>query len=165
MYGDLSYSQHLATQSGYGQNGNTSGARRLAAGQFWTLRLTATWGHMLSRLSGRPRHPADLNEVVQGRRIHHRRSLGLRTVPMGEIVGSEGRSEDFDAEFRPVAGHIRDRWIGVAVARMRGVVLPPVSLVKFDGSYYVRDGNHRVSVARFLGQAEIEAEVTAWETD
>jgi hypothetical protein len=165
MYGDLSYSQHLATQSGYGQSGNTSVARRLAASQFWTMRLTATWGQIFSRLSGRPQHPADLNEVVQGRRIHYRRSLGLRTVPVSEIVGSEGRSDDFDTEFRPLVGHIRDRWIGIAVARMRGVVLPPVSLVKFDGRYYVRDGNHRVSVARFLGQAEIEAEVTAWQTE
>ncbi len=162
MYGDLSYSQHLATKSGYGQSGNASAARRLAAGQFWSWRLAATWGQIWSRMSGRPQHPADLNEVVQGRRIHHRRSLGLLTVPLSEIAGSEGRSEDFDAEFRPVAGHIRDRWIGIAVARMRGVALPPVNLVKFDNRYYVRDGNHRVSVARFLGQAEIEAEVIAW---
>jgi len=129
------------------------------------MRLAATWGQIWSRLSGRPQHPADLNEVVQGRRIHHRRSLGLRTVALSDIVGSEGRSEDFDADFRPVVSHIRDRWVGIAVARMRGVVLPPVSLVKFDNQYYVRDGNHRVSVSRFLGQAEIEAEVTVWQTE
>jgi hypothetical protein len=43
------------------------------------------------------------------------------------------------------------------------VALPPVQLIEVNGCYFVRDGHHRVSVARMLGQLEIEAEVTVWQ--
>ena len=38
--------------------------------------------------------------------------------------------------------------------------LPPISVYRFEGRHYVRDGHHRVSVARALGQADIDADVT-----
>jgi hypothetical protein len=41
-------------------------------------------------------------------------------------------------------------------------VLPPVVLVQVGDVYFVRDGHHRISVARALGQLDIEAEVTVW---
>ena len=55
------------------------------------------------------------------------------------------------------------RWLGVAAARDHGKVLPPVVLVQVGGVYFVRDGHHRISVARALGQLDIEAEVTVWQ--
>ena len=45
-----------------------------------------------------------------------------------------------------------------------GAALPPISVYRFEGRHYVRDGHHRVSVARALGQADIDAEVTALAT-
>jgi hypothetical protein len=38
--------------------------------------------------------------------------------------------------------------------------LPPVELFKVGEVYFVRDGNHRVSVARARGQDFIDAQVT-----
>jgi hypothetical protein len=80
-------------------------------------------------------------------------------VSIDQIQGSEGRSQAFDTQFRPLRVHNRDRWIGIAIARESGRNLPPVSLIKIDEIYYVRDGHHRISVAKHLGQHTIEAEV------
>ncbi len=96
---------------------------------------------------------------------HHQDVLHLNGVmQLARIVGSEGRSEDFDGHFRPQRTHNRERWIRVASAWLQGLALPAVQLVQVGDAYYVRDGNHRVSVARAFGQESIDAEVTVWET-
>src|SRR5690348_10931604 len=84
-------------------------------------------------------------------------TAGVVTVPLGEIVGTEDRGDDFDADFRPLRRHTRDRWINVAAAYSNGEPLPPVELVEANDGYYVRDGHHRISVAKAAGQLEIEA--------
>jgi hypothetical protein len=84
-------------------------------------------------------------------------------VPIQQIWGSEGRSADFDALFYPRQAHSQGRWVGIAAARMMGLVLPPVELIQVGDGYFVRDGHHRISVARALGEEYIEAEVTLWQ--
>ncbi len=86
----------------------------------------------------------------------------ILTVPICQIKGSEGRSQYFDQNFDPLHDQARDRWLSIARARRQGRALPPVSLVQVRDVYYVRDGHHRISVARALGQTTIEAKVTAW---
>ena len=85
--------------------------------------------------------------------------LGRRTVPVKSIVGSEGRYADFDDEFLPLQGSSEEKWRSVYAALRRGEGLPPVSLLKVGDAYFVRDGNHRVSVARWLGIAALDADV------
>ncbi len=82
-----------------------------------------------------------------------------QAVPVGKIVGSEGRYADFDDEFLPLNGRSEERWTSVYAALRRGEELPPVSLLKVGDVYFVRDGNHRVSVARWLGVEALDAEV------
>jgi hypothetical protein len=86
-------------------------------------------------------------------------SLGRQAVPVGEIVGSEGRYADFDDGFLPLNGRSEERWTSVYAALRRGEELPPVSLLKVGDAYFVRDGNHRVSVARWLGVEALDADV------
>lgn len=88
-----------------------------------------------------------------------RKRLGLREVEVAEIVGSVGRCRDFDRSFMPLRRDLETRWNGVCRALCAGKVLPPVSLYKVDAAYFVRDGNHRVSVSRYRGVQTIEAEV------
>jgi hypothetical protein len=83
-------------------------------------------------------------------------------VPISQIQGSEGKSEEFDAEFRPLKPFSRDRWVSVAVAFLQGKSLPPVELIKVGQQYFVRDGHHRISVARAYGQYDVDAVVTVW---
>ncbi len=84
---------------------------------------------------------------------------GMRTVEVEKIVGSVGRSRDFDSSFLPVRLSMSGRWGRVDRAYHQGVELPAVSLYKIGESYFVVDGNHRVSVAHYHGVAAIDAEV------
>jgi hypothetical protein len=89
----------------------------------------------------------------------NRRRLGLRTVRVDRIVGSVGRWREFDGGFMPTKAN-EGRWKRVDLAFRTGRDLPPVVLYKLGGGYYVVDGNHRVSVARFEGVEMIDADVT-----
>jgi hypothetical protein len=86
----------------------------------------------------------------------------VQTVRVQQIRGSESRSRDFDADFHPLREFNRFRWISVAAARLDGLSLAAVELIQIGDEYYVRDGHHRVSVARALGELYIEARVTVW---
>jgi hypothetical protein len=88
---------------------------------------------------------------------HH---VGLQTVSLDKIVGNEGRYHEFDRTFFPRQSHIRDRWARIDQAHYQQTPLPPVVLTKVGAVYFVRDGNHRVSVARIRRQDYIDAYVT-----
>jgi hypothetical protein len=83
----------------------------------------------------------------------------MRTVPVEKIVGSVGRHRDFDRAFLPSKGDLGTRWKRIDQLMQRAEELPPISLYKIGDAYFVRDGNHRVSVARQIGVEMIDAEV------
>lgn len=91
--------------------------------------------------------------------------VGMRSVPISKIVGSEGRYNDFDSHFLPKSSHLQRRWSRVDEARLSDVVLPPIALYELGGLYFVRDGNHRVSVARAQGVSFIDAEVISLQSE
>ena len=70
-----------------------------------------------------------------------------------------GRYQHFDRNFMPKKTSLQSKWKRVDRAFVRGEELPPVSLYKIGDSYFVEDGNHRVSVARYQGVEMIDAEV------
>jgi hypothetical protein len=84
---------------------------------------------------------------------------GLQVVPIDAIVGTVDRGKEFDRSFRPTTSQVRGRWERIAKAMRRGEALPPIELYKVGDVYFVRDGHHRVSVARTLGRREIEGRV------
>src|SRR5215211_3855202 len=84
---------------------------------------------------------------------------GVRPVEVEKIMGSVGRYRDFDGSFLPLKVSMGERWGRVDRAYHRGNELPAVSLYKIGDAYFVRDGNHRVSVARYHGVEAIDAEV------
>lgn len=128
---------------------------RVAAKLFEKVHLQALRDQVLSKLGGKSQQLLTLAHSPQLAAC----ALGTVVVPLEKIVGSEGRRDDFDASFRPLKKHLSERWISIAAARRAGVVLPAVELVQDGEVYYVRDGHHRISVARALGQLEIDARV------
>jgi hypothetical protein len=122
-------------------------------------------GRLCSWLSGRSSSLLELKEIEASCRIHTRSATAARTVPIQQICGSEGRAREFDRDFNPRKRHTQERWLGIAVARQQGKALPSVSLVQVGDLYFVRDGHHRISVARALGQQNIEARVTVWQVE
>jgi hypothetical protein len=85
----------------------------------------------------------------------------MAQIPVNLIVGSEGRYRDFNKYFLPKSEHLRSRWESVDEASIKEINLPPIQLYEIGGVYFVRDGNHRVSVARSQGVEIIDAEVTS----
>jgi uncharacterized ParB-like nuclease family protein len=87
---------------------------------------------------------------------------GIQEIPVDRIAGSatsEAKASDFDPGFLPINRRTRDRWTRIYQAMVEGDELPPIDVYKVDGKYYVIDGHHRVSVARSLGRATINARV------
>jgi hypothetical protein len=96
------------------------------------------------------------------RRSGSRSSRGVREIPLEAIKGTTepNRAAQFDHEFRP-SKLTRCRWQSVWFAFHRGATLPPISVVQFGDAYAIRDGHHRVSVAKALGVPSIRATVAA----
>ena len=116
-------------------------------------------GRLVSWVRGRCAALCVFDEARRGLGADNRRYLGRRTVEVVRVVGSVGRSGEFDAGFMPTRASA-GRWKRVDLAFRTGRDLPPVVLYKLGDEYFVHDGNHRVSVARFEGVEMIDAEVT-----
>jgi hypothetical protein len=84
----------------------------------------------------------------------------IREIPVAAIRGTiePSRAKLFDCEFRPAVA-ARPRWQRVWLAEHSGAALPPISVVPVGDGYVVRDGHHRVSVARARGALTIDAAV------
>jgi hypothetical protein len=106
----------------------------------------------------------DLNELRHDLALHGSCYSGIRVVHIGSIIGSEGKVADFDMRFHPISEAVRERWVNMAIAYLSCLPLPPVQLIQIGNAYFVRDGHHRISVARALGQVAIDAEFVTWKT-
>jgi hypothetical protein len=115
---------------------------------------------LLRRPRGSTRLPR-LDQALAGAPPATRRPLGVRPIPLASIVGTaeDAKARAFDRSFRapPVS---RRRWERLWVAARRGAHLPPISVYRLGEQHFVGDGHHRVSVARALGMAAIDGEVT-----
>ncbi len=99
---------------------------------------------------------ADVRDRVT---MEHESYRGMREVPVDKIVGSMDRFRDFDRRFLPKRKNTANRWKSIDRAYYQDVILPPIQVYKVGEVYFVKDGNHRVSVARERGVAFIDAEV------
>jgi len=104
----------------------------------------------------------DVKDILKPKNQIYR---GNQVVPINLIAGSEGRYHDFNKYFLPKKEHLRQRWQKVDEAHIKDVILPPIALYEIGGVYFVRDGNHRVSVAKTQGVEFIDAEVTSLATE
>jgi len=133
--------------------------RTQVASQFQRAHRRASLEVLFSRLSG---HPVDLlsyNDVIDKLGIAGHSHLGVRTIPLDAIVGSVGRYRDFTRTFLPRTKEDEDRWVSVGSAVTSVADLPPIDVYKIGDTYFVLDGNHRVSLARGQDLHEIKANV------
>lgn len=115
-------------------------------------------------------HPAEtqllsFTDVKQWLKPKNEVYMGMQEIPVDHIVGSEGRYNDFDNHFFPRNAHLKNRWKRIDQARISDIILPPIKLYEISGLYFVRDGNHRVSVARTQGVQDIDAEVISLQSE
>jgi hypothetical protein len=118
----------------------------------------------LARVVGRER-PVELlplEEATRRLRPFARRYVGLRPIPLRQVVGTDSRGGDFDRDFRPRRPGIRHRWQQVERA-FPDAAFPPIVAYRLGDAYFVIDGHHRVAIARQNGMETIDAEVTELE--
>jgi hypothetical protein len=128
--------------------------------KFQNARMQAFWSAMLSHLRGKPAELLSFEDIRLRLRLREESYKGLQDVPLDRIVGSVGRYRDFTGNFLPRTNEMQERWSRVYAQANSMEGLPPIELYKVDDVYFVRDGNHRVSVARQLGNKTIQAHVT-----
>lgn len=104
------------------------------------------------------------DEVRQQLRAIEKSAEHLEEIPLDAIIGSVGRYHDFTRKFLPKSSINEDRWARVMASSQGLAGLPPIEVYRIGEVYFVRDGNHRVSVARQMGSAAIQAYVTSVET-
>jgi hypothetical protein len=121
---------------------------------------------ILSRLSATLRRDGDdvevmlpFDEVVAALGRRSERDMGLRSIPLEAIVGTVDRGKEFDRNFRPTSARVRPRFERIAKAQRRGESMPPIDVYKVGELYFVRDGHHRVAVAREHRRDVIDAHV------
>jgi hypothetical protein len=114
-------------------------------------------------LKGRSVELLNLDFVVKSICLGNRHYSGVQSVDINKIRGSEGRSKDFDISFRPLLKNHAQRWQRVATARLENKPLPPVELVQVGNTYFVKDGHHRISVSKALGEEFIDAVIVSWD--
>lgn len=115
-----------------------------------------------AELTGRSPYLIDLAGVKASKILVASYDKGTQAIPLAQIRGSEGRAQDFDSQFNPLQEHTKQRWMAIAKAWLTNVPLPPVQVVQVNDLYFVRDGHHRISVARTMGQTFVDAKVTQW---
>jgi hypothetical protein len=135
-------------------------ARQRAMEQFSQARSQAFVAALLDLIRRQPSELLSFEDVRACVNIRGQRALGIQIVPLANIIGSEGRYRDFDRHFLPRSNRTAARWTSIQQAMMQGTGLPAVDLYKMSDVYFVRDGNHRISVAWRLGYGEIDADVT-----
>jgi hypothetical protein len=137
------------------------GTKFAAQGKFNRIRRRA-FIHDLLRAVGRASPDLlSFEEVRRRLRLYQEAYRGLQDVPVDKIVGSLGRYEDFTRTFLPRRSSDRERWAKVSQLTEWGAGLAPVELYRVGDAYFVKDGHHRVSVARARGAPTAQAYV--WE--
>jgi len=136
-----------------------------ARNDFLRARTREMVSKILSVLINETNDLLPLQEVQSILKPKSERYKGMRAIPVASIAGSEGRYRDFNRNFLPKHSHLRDRWVSIKVAHYQDKILPPIRLYELGGVYFVRDGNHRVSVAVEQGVEFIDAEVTQLDSD
>ena len=129
-------------------------------------RRGASVQELLARLGGNIEDSAlhSYDEVRQQLRAIEKSAEHLEEIPLDAIVGSVGRYHDFTRKFLPKASIDEDRWARVMATSHGLSGLPPIEVYRIGEAYFVRDGNHRVSVARQMDSTTIQAFVTNVET-
>jgi hypothetical protein len=122
--------------------------------------MRAFWDEVLALVRGKPAELLSFEDIRARLRLREENYRGLQEVPLDQIAGSVGRYREFTTRFLPKKNKMQERWSRVYAQASGMMGLPPIELYKVGAVYFVRDGNHRVSVARQLGAKTIQAHVT-----
>ncbi|MCD6302666.1 MAG: DUF4032 domain-containing protein [Anaerolineae bacterium] len=136
-----------------------TGSRNRAQADYGRATRQAQIRNLWANLSGKNNSLLRYEDVKGAAGLYEQHYRGVQPIRVDRIIGSFGRSDEFDRAFLPKRRHTSGKWVSVDAAVHEGIELPPISVYKVGDPYFVVDGHHRVSVARRNGQVYIDAEV------
>ncbi len=128
--------------------------------EYESAAVRAFWQEIIGHLRGKPAQLLSFEDVRTRLRLREELYRGLHDIPLTSIVGSVGRYTDFTGTFLPKSAINKERWSRIYAEAEGNMGLPPIEVYQVGEVYFVRDGNHRVSVALAMGQKTIQAYVT-----
>lgn len=134
------------------------------ASKFQSARMMAFWQEVAALMRGKSAELMSFEDIRARLRLSEESYKGIQDIDLDKIVGSVGRYRDFTSNFLPKSSKMQERWSRVYAQANSMAGLPPIEVYKVADVYFVRDGNHRVSVARQLKTRTIEAHVTELRT-
>ena len=129
-------------------------------GKFQGARSKAFWSDVSRLVRGKPIELLSFDEIRQKLGLREELYRGIQEIPLDRIVGSVGRYRDFTRTFLPKSNELKERWSRIYAKATGFTGLPPIDVYQVGSLYFVRDGNHRVSVAHEMKAETIEAHVT-----
>lgn len=164
-YGDgakasLTSPRCCSNKDGRTMSETSSTTRAQASADFDKARNRAFLQRVFSSLAGRPHDLLSYDDVRRKLHIVEMGAPRLEDVPLDKIIGSVGRYKDFTRTFLPRESHLKARWVKLNAAARGSIGFPPIEVFKVGDAYFVRDGNHRVSVLRQIGAPTVQAYVT-----
>jgi nucleotide-binding universal stress UspA family protein len=127
---------------------------------FRRARSQAAIKDILARFTGQSVNLLSFEDVRKKLKAHGSSERGLQDIPLSAIIGSVNRYEDFTRDFLPRGSIVPDRWARIEIATQDMLGLDAIEVYQIGDAYFVKDGNHRVSVARQMGASHIQAYVT-----
>jgi nucleotide-binding universal stress UspA family protein len=137
---------------------------KAAVRDFDRARKQAALQQLMAKLTGKSVELLSYADVEKKLEARGEIKRGFREIPLDAIVGSVGRFKDFTRSFLPIRESNEERWARVRTAVDEMTGMEPIEVYQVGEVYFVKDGNHRVSVARRLGTSTITALVTEVQT-
>ena len=132
---------------------------QVSKSDFSRVYMKGFWRSIFSQIRKTNNELLPFDEVMQYIPLQGKHYLGTKQIETSKIIGSVNRYQDFDRIFLPRQTNTRTRWESVNSAYFKEIILPPIEVYKVSDVYFVKDGHHRVSVARERGQAFMDAYV------
>ncbi len=158
--GDNSFSQH---EREWNEPSHSIVVRKQSYALFNRVMIKGYIRRFFDRLLRKSYELFSLSNILQNGSPQYAMEAGLHAVPLHLVVGSENRCKDFDNQFTPFSERNHQRWLRISDMFIKGENIPAVELIQVGQSYFVRDGHHRISVAKAMGKKFIDAKVTVFQ--
>ena len=114
---------------------------------------------------GRLPYPPALDDILKDEGALNEEHVGIMEIPLERVIGTKtaGRQEAFSYDFLPLLDIFSEfgaKWVNLYNAQMEEGFRDPVKMYEYMGSFFVQEGNKRVSVAKYLEMVTIAADVT-----
>ncbi len=159
-FGDNSFSQH---EREWNEPSRSIAIRKQSYALFNRVMVKGCVRRFFANLFRKSSDLFSLSNIIKNGDSLNAMEVGLRTVPLQRVVGSENRCNDFDNQFTPMSERNHQRWLRISDMFIKGETIPAVDLIQIGQFYFVRDGHHRISVARAMGKQFIDAKVTVFQ--